>query len=285
MKEHDFIKIIQDETRSSYLGDDCAYLKELGIVVTQDNFIEDVHFKTSWATPYQIGYKATAVNISDIIASGAKPAYLSIGLSLPKNIDESFIKEFYNGVEKASLGAEIIGGDITGSNKIFISITAIGKTEGRKISSRKNAKSGYVVISNGDFGISSIGLKELIEGKRNTPAIRAHLEPTLSPSFSEDISTQINEVYAMMDTSDGLADALFQIAKASNVKIITKEIDGIYGAEDYNLIACVPEEFLHKIKNYNIIGKVVDFDGYYLQINEKKYSKHEELNLFDHFNS
>ena len=88
-----------------------------------------------------------------------------------------------------------------------------------------------------------------------------------------------------MDTSDGLADALFQIAKASSVKIITKQIDGIYGTEDYNLVACVPEEFLHKIKNYNIIGKVVDFDGYYLQINDKKYSKHEELNLFDHFNS
>ena len=166
MKEYDFIRIIQEQTKSPFLGDDCAYIKDLGIVVTQDNFIENVHFKTTWATPYQIGYKATAVNISDILASGAKPAYLSIGLSLPKNIDECFLKEFYKGVEKASQGAEIIGGDITGSDKIFISITAIGKTESRKISSRKNARAGYVVISNGDFGISSIGLKELIEGKK-----------------------------------------------------------------------------------------------------------------------
>lgn len=285
MKEQNFIRIIQEQTLSPFLGDDCAYIKELGIVVTQDNFIEDIHFKTNWATPYQIGYKATAVNISDILASGAKPAYLSIGLSLPKNINENFIKDFYKGVEKASYGAKIIGGDITGCDKIFISITAIGKTKGRKISSRKHAKEGYVVIANGEFGQSSIGLKELVDGKRSTPAIRAHLEPILSPSFSEDISTQIKENYAMMDTSDGLADALFQIAKASNVKIIAKEINGMYGAEDYNLIACVPEGFLRKIKNYNVIGKVIAFDGYYLQINDKKYSKHEELNLFDHFNS
>ena len=66
MKELDFIKIIQDQTNSSYLGDDCAYLKELGIVVTQDNFIEDVHFKRDWATPYQIGYKAASTLYNQI---------------------------------------------------------------------------------------------------------------------------------------------------------------------------------------------------------------------------
>ena len=76
MKEYNFLKIIKDQTQSTYIGNDCAYLKELGIVVTQDNFIEDIHFKRNWATPYQIGYKATAVNISDILASGAEPAYI-----------------------------------------------------------------------------------------------------------------------------------------------------------------------------------------------------------------
>ena len=68
MKEQRLIKIIKEQTKSSYLGDDCAYLKDLGIVITQDNFVEDIHFKREWATPYQIGYKATAVNISDILA-------------------------------------------------------------------------------------------------------------------------------------------------------------------------------------------------------------------------
>ena len=282
MKEQDFIKIIKEQTKSHYLGDDCAHLKELGIVVTQDNFIEDVHFKTEWATPYQIGYKAAAVNISDILASGAKPAYITVGLSLP-NKKNDFIEELYRGIIAGAYGAEIIGGDITGGDKIFISITAIGITSGRKISSRSNAKSGYVVISSGDFGESSKGLKELQNAIKNTPAIRAHLEPILDEKFSEDISTQINCEYAMMDTSDGLADALFQIAKASNVKIITNKIEGILGAEDYKLVAAVPKDFLAKIEKYEIIGSVNDFDGTYLQIDNKKYSNYNELGLYNHF--
>ncbi len=283
MKEHDFIKIINEQTKSPYLGDDCAYLKELGIVVTQDNFVEDVHFKTEWATPYQFGYKAAAVNISDVLASGAKPAYITIGLSLPSTIDESFIKELYRGINDGAYGAEVIGGDITGGEKIFISITAIGKVEGRTISSRANAKEGYVVISYGNFGESSKGLKELQSGLKNTPAIRAHLEPVLNKEFSECISTQIQSDYAMMDTSDGLADALFQIAKASNVKIITNMIVGMFGAEDYKLVAAVPKDFLTKLNNYEIIGEVTKFDGTYLQIDDKKYSNYNELGLYNHF--
>lgn len=285
MKEQDFISIIKNQTKSSYLGDDCAYIKDLGIVVTQDNFVEDIHFKTKWATPFQIGYKAAAVNISDILASGAEPAYLSVGLSLPPNINEDFITEFYKGIQAGSYGSEIIGGDITGSNKIFISISAIGKTKGRRISSRANAKPNFAVITTGRFGESSKGLKALQEGVDNPDAIRAHLEPVLDVNFSESISTQINTDYAMMDTSDGLADALFQIAKASNVKIITSNIEGIFGAEDYNLVACVPPEFLSQINEYSVIGTVVDYDGNYLQIGDKNYVNYEELGLFDHFNS
>lgn len=283
MKEHDFINIIKEQTNSQYLGDDCAYLKKLNIVVTQDNFVEDIHFKTEWATPYQIGYKAAAVNISDILASGAEPAYISIGLSLPANIDENFIKELYRGIKAGSYNAEIIGGDITGSDKIFISITAIGKTQGRNISSRANAQNSYIVIASGSFGESSKGLKELQSGLKNTPAIRTHLEPILDVNFSECISTQIKDKYAMMDTSDGLADALFQIAKASQVKIVTKNIEGIYGAEDYKLVAAVPKDFLINLDSYIIIGDVVEFDGTYLQIDDKKYCDYNELGLYNHF--
>lgn len=285
MKEYDFIKIIKDITQSNYLGDDCAYLKDLGIVITQDNFVEDIHFKTDWASPYQIGYKAAIVNISDILASGAKPAYLTVGLSLPNYINEDFIKELYRGITTASHGAKVVGGDITGGDKIFISITAIGKVENRKISSRANAKVGYVVISNGEFGISSKGLEELRADKKDSENIKIHLEPILDADFSETISKNIKEDYAMMDASDGLADALFQIAKASGVKIITKNIEGMFGAEDYNLVAAVPKDFLPNLKNYNIIGTVEPFDGIYLKIDNHCYTKHEELPLYDHFNS
>jgi thiamine-monophosphate kinase len=283
MKELDFINIIKKQTGGNLLGDDCAYIKELGIVVTQDNFVEDVHFKRSWATPFQIGYKAAVVNISDVLASGGKPEYITVGLSLPKDIDECFIKDFYKRVQAGLYGAKIVGGDITGADKIFISITAIGSTKGRRISSRAFAKPGYVLITRGKYGLSSKGLEELSNGKRSSENISAHLEPKLEPSFSEQISTKIKTDYAMMDTSDGLADALFRIAEASNCTIDADYIEGMFGAEDYNLIAAVPEEFLKELQDYYIIGRVKKYSDFLLKIGDKTFSNYDDLGLYNHF--
>lgn len=283
MKELEFIDIIKKQTESPYIGDDCAYLKDLGIVVTQDNFVEDVHFKTNWATPFQIGYKAALVNISDILASGATPEYITVGLSLP-DVSTSFIKELYRGIQKGAYGAQIIGGDITRGDKILISITAIGKVkQNQRVASRSNAKIGYVVISSGDFGKSELGYKELLEGRKDSEFIKYHLEPTLDFEFLEMISTKITADYAMMDTSDGLADALFKIAKASGVKIVVPFIDGMFGFEDYKLVAVVPERFLSNLQDYKFLGRVETFDGAYLQIDNKRYSSYNELGLYDHF--
>lgn len=284
MKEQDFIKIIKNTVKNSYIGDDCASLKELGIVVTQDNFVEDIHFKRDWATPFQIGYKAAAVNVSDILASGAEPRYLTVGLSLPNDIDDNFVSELYRGLKVGSYGAEIIGGDITGSKSIFISIAAIGHTKGRFISSRSNAKPGYAVIANNlKFGISSQGLIELQKGVKASNAIKTHLEPILDLSFSKKIATNVNTDYAMMDTSDGLADALYNIAVASNVTIIAKEIEGMFGAEDYNLVAAVPRELLNCFSEPYIIGEVLEPSEYYLIVGDKKFKNYNELGLYDHF--
>lgn len=283
MKELEFINIIKQQTNSEFLGDDCAYIKDLKIVITQDSLVEDVHFKMDWITSYQLGYKSVTVNISDVLASGAEPAYITIALSLPKNIDDNFIKEFYRGANDALYGAKIVGGDITGSDKIFVSICAIGKTEGRKISSRKNAKPDYVVITYGDYGLSSAGLKELMQGGSNQELIKAHLEPKLSPGFSESIACNINDDYAMMDTSDGLADALFKIAEASGVTILANYVEGMFCAEDYNLVAAVPKSFLNNLQEYRVIGKVVEFNGNILEIEDKKYNKYEGLKVYDHF--
>ena len=95
MKEKDFIQTIKTILNSEYIGDDCACLKDFGIVVTQDSLVEDIHFRRDFATPYQIGYKSAMVNISDVCASGAEPKYLTVALSLPENITKEFVEEFY----------------------------------------------------------------------------------------------------------------------------------------------------------------------------------------------
>ncbi len=288
MKEKEFINIIKNVLQSDYIGDDCAYLKDLGIVVSQDSLVEDVHFKRDLISPFQLGYKSVMVNISDICASGAKPTYLTISLSLPNDIDSDFVKEFYEGAKKAcnlhpdplpkgeGENIEIVGGDITSADKIYVSVCAIGDAKGHNISSRKNAKEGYKVVVSGLHGSSCAGLKLLLEGKTEPQKfVKAHLEPQAQIEFSEKISTYCHSekakrpknlpsckdtiLYAMMDTSDGLMDALSTIANESGV-LLEIDFDKIphdkdleqfdswqdmvlFGGEDYGLVAVVPQDF------------------------------------------
>ena len=118
--------------------------------------------------------------------------------------------------------------------------------------------------------------------------------PELEYTFSEQIASNIQDDYAMMDTSDGLMDAVFKIAEASNTKIIlnydkiphkkniAKELV-LYGGEDYKLVAAVPKSFLINLSNYDVIGYVYDYDGTRVQIDDMKFSKYEELNVYNHF--
>lgn len=290
MKEKEFIQIIKSTLNSNHIGDDCAYLEDLGIVITQDSLVEDVHFKMEYMTPYQLGYKSVMVNISDICASGAEPKYLTISLSLPKHIDEKFVKEFYEGAKEACGETQIVGGDLTGSDKIFVSVTAIGSTKDRKISSRSNAKEGYKIIVSGEHGNSAKGLNLLLNGKTAPEKfINAHLMPAAQREFSKKIAVNIKQDYAMMDTSDGLADALMQIAKASGVTISVdtskiphdKDVDMetvLYGGEDYQLVAVVPDS-----GDFTCIGEVkkgltgIELDGvFYSDIDNKLYNHFEE---------
>ena len=304
MKEKFFIDLIKKTLGSEYIGDDCANLKDLNIVVTQDNLVEDVHFSREFITPYQLGYKSAAVNISDICASGAAPKYLTIALSLPDNIDKNFIEDFYNGAKKAAGEAKIVGGDITGADKIFISVTAIGETKGRTISARHNAKIGQKVVISGNHGSSSAGLK-LLQGEKYTELtneekkelINSHLMPKAQLEFSKKIATSEKSPYAMMDTSDGLADALITIANESSVML---EIDFeripyekcllkipnykdliLYGGEDYGLVATV-----ENAEGLSIIGEVKEGCGVKINYrNSQKLLMQEDINnkIFNHF--
>ena len=311
MKEKEFINIIKNTLNSDYIGDDCAYLRDLGIVVSQDSLVEDVHFKRKFITPYQLGYKSVMVNISDICASGAKPKYLTISLSLPNDIDTDFVKEFYQGAKYAcnphpcplpkgeGENIKIVGGDITSADKIYISVCAIGSAKGRNISSRKNAKEGYKVVVSGLHGSSCAGLKLLLNGKKEPQKfIKAHLEPQAQIEFGQKAGTNILKPYAMMDTSDGLMDALSTIANESGILLEIdfdkiphdKDIEQfdkwenmvLFGGEDYGLVAVVPQDF----EGGTQIGVAKNGLGVDLKINGQviPYSKQDvEDKIFNHF--
>lgn len=301
MKEKEFINIIKTTLNSDYIGDDCAYLKDLKIVVTQDNLVEDVHFKLDFTTPYKLGFKSAMVNISDVCASGAEPKYITAALSLPERVDADFIEEFYKGLKDACGTVEIIGGDITGADKIFISITAIGKSSMRRISSRSNAKAGQKIVVSGEHGASAAGLKLLMSGKKEPEKfINAHLMPKAQIEFSRKISESAVTDYAMMDTSDGLMDALFQISEASKVNLeidfdkipFDKDLKAflnykdliLFGGEDYQLVAAVSDDIA---KDFTIIGEVKEGSGVTVIEDGQKtlYAKEDvEKRLYNHFN-
>ncbi len=308
MKELEIISTIQKKLSSEYIGDDCAYLKDLGIVVTQDSLVEDIHFSRKFSTPFQLGYKSVAVNLSDIYASGAEAKYLTVSLSLPDNIEDNFVEDFYEGAKLALNGAIIVGGDITGADKIFVSVTAIGSTKNRKISSRKNARIGYKIITNGFHGSSAAGLFALQNNLNGYEILKKeHLMPNVSSKLSEIIAKTAKNDYAMMDSSDGLMDALYKIAQNSNLKAkvdfnkipYDKTIEKFdyknmifFGGEDYKLVCAISQEDLNNINTdlYYEIGEIVEKnDNNIVDVsfdNEiKQFTKSDiEKKLFKHFN-
>ena len=287
MKELDFINIVENTlNNSSLLGDDCAYLKDLGIFITQDTLVEDVHFSMYTTSPYNLGRKAVNVNLSDLAASLSKPLYISVSLSLPKTIKSSFVSELYRGINDVcnEYNVKVSGGDITGSDKIIISVCAIGKNFSKHISSRKNAKKGDYILATGSFGASSIGLYALQNFLyADDYLINAQINPHARVKEGLTLADVINSDIAVMDTSDGLIDALYKIALASRhsveidinkVNVDNRVIDFAshneldyknfvkWGGEDYELIVVVPENiYLNLDENiFKPIGRVLNKD-------------------------
>ncbi len=277
-KEFEFLNIISKTlSDNSFLGNDCAYLDEYKIAISKDLLVEDVHFSTSFMTPSEIARKSLLVNISDILASGAKPTYALVGLS--GKLNNKFIEEFYKSLNETSkeFNIKIIGGDLTKSEKIVVSITVLGDYKDRKISSRYNAKNGYIVAAKGEFGSSAQGLNDLMNKKENY-FTNFHKSPTLYPKLSEQIAKNAEFPYVMMDSSDGLLDCLNQISKKSNVKIeinfnqIPAKINDknliLNGGEDYSLVVCMDKRDFIKFPNLTEIGFCSVGEGVFVD-NEK----------------
>ena len=309
MKEIDFLRIISNTLQNNkYLGDDCAYLEDLDIYITQDTLVEDVHFTMNTISAYELGIKSIAVNLSDLASCAALPKYLTISLSLPKTINNNFIKEFYNGVNTMcqQYKTKVVGGDLTKSEKIIISICAIGKKIAKYKAARQLARPNDVIITTGPHGESAAGLKLL---PQKTPFTSKHLTPEPRVEHGIKLGQICTRDFAMMDTSDGLADALYKIATESKVKLSVdfskipfnpklKEYFSIdykklilWGGEDYELVACIKESDYNRLDKNKFfkIGTVTEKSGTgFVMIKDKKneYTINEKTfdeNSYKHF--
>lgn len=249
------------------IGDDCAALPspaERLQLVTTDMLVEDVHFRLDFATPFQIGWRSLAVNVSDIAASGGEPTYAFISIGLPRDTEVEFIDELYSGMQKASdeYSVDIVGGDTVSAPQIVINIALLGEVEEENLVLRSGAKVGDSLVVTGDLGGSDAGLSTLMNDL-NIDDAKKHLMPI--PRTQEGrLLAQSGYVGSMIDISDGLSSEVHHICEESGVgaEVYMSDIPlsrnvrkvaeythknpydfALYGGEDFELLfTCQPDK-------------------------------------------
>jgi thiamine-monophosphate kinase len=186
------------------IGDDCAvleYTKDKYMLLTSDMIIEGTHFKKN-ATPFQIGWKAMAVNVSDIASMGGVPKYALVSSGIPRNYGMNFLKKITRGIEAVckKFDISLIGGDTNSSGMIVLNVTLIGEVEKKRLITRSGAKVRDLIFVTGTLG----------EGRVK------HLD--FLPRLKEArILARNFKINSMIDLSDGLSLDLNRLARASSV--------------------------------------------------------------------
>ena len=200
------------------IGDDAAVLTGIKnkLVATTDMAVEDIHFRTAWSSPFQIGAKLATANLADLFAMGASPKYLLVAAALPKKVADNFIEELAKGVRSVAdnFQVAVVGGDLSQAEKIALSITALGDLESKPIT-RSGAQVGDHIYVSQLPGLSAAGLAILGRGlNRPRYVVEAHLNPKLvAPQQLIKVAT------AMCDISDGISVDGANIGRASKVNI------------------------------------------------------------------
>ncbi|MCX7974926.1 MAG: thiamine-phosphate kinase [Candidatus Aminicenantes bacterium] len=279
------------------IGDDAAVLKpgKNLLVVTKDLLIEKTHFRREINPPYFLGRKSLSVNLSDLAAMGGRPLYCLLGLGLPPSLPPSWVEEFMAGL-KAICQRErvsLVGGDLSRSPEIVISITVIGQV--KRFVPRNGAKPGDTIWLSGYPGLAAAGLwllektnklaKEIIDkikaGRLNSidPLIGAFLDPSPQLRLGCWLARH-GLASAMIDTSDGLSIDLCHLCEESQVgaeieqsriplhPALKENFSDFWsfvlaGGEDYQLLFTVPPHKRNKIvkvsRRFNLheIGRII----------------------------
>jgi thiamine-monophosphate kinase len=271
------------------IGDDAAVITvsdDTSLLVSTDMLIEGVHFNLMYMPLKHLGYKAVAVNISDICAMNGVAEQITVSIAVSSRFPIEALEELYDGINTACqmYNVDLIGGDTTTSlTGLTISITAIGRAKKKEISYRSGANEFDLLVVTGDLGAAFVGLqvlereKEVFKANPNIqPDLDGHdyiMERQLKPEARIDVIRFLKELNvvpsAMIDISDGLASEIMHLCKASNVgcRVYDEKlpIDGktsmtaiefnldpvtcaLNGGEDYELLFTVKQDDFDKIK-------------------------------------
>jgi thiamine-monophosphate kinase len=271
------------------IGDDAAVIsisENEAQLVSTDLLIEGVHFNLMYMPLKHLGYKAVAVNVSDICAMNGVAEQITVSLAISNRFPIEALEELYEGINTAckAYNVDLIGGDTsTSMSGLTISVTAIGRIDKSKITYRSGAKENDLLIATGDLGAAYMGLQVLEREKEvynANPAIQPDLdghdyiiERQLKPEARVDVIRFLKELdvvpTSMIDISDGLASEIMHICKASKVgchvydeKIpidaktsmtaldfnLDPVICALNGGEDYELLFTIKQGDFDKIK-------------------------------------
>lgn len=219
-------------------GDDAALIRirQGHVVVSTDLLVEGRHFRRDWSEAAHIGRRAAAQNLSDINAMGGLPHSLTLGLALPADLPVAWVLGFVEGfaTECASVGASVVGGDITRASEIVASVTVLGNCVVAPVL-RSGARPGDVLALCGRQGWAAGGLAVLSRGFRSPRAlVEAYRYP--EPPYGQGLVAAEAGATSMIDVSDGLLSEAGHIAHASGVSIDVST-DSFEVAEPFQAVA------------------------------------------------
>ncbi|HEX8631392.1 MAG TPA: thiamine-phosphate kinase [Catenuloplanes sp.] len=203
-------------------GDDAAVVaaSDGRVVASTDVLVEGRHFRRDWSTGVEVGHRAAAANLADIVAMGAAPTALLVALCMPPDLDVRWAEDLADGLaaEAAQVNASVVGGDMSASPTLTIAVTALGDLHGQQPVVRSAARPGDVVALAGRLGYAAAGYTVLSRGFR-TPKllVEAYRRPEV-PYAAGPTAGRLGAT-AMIDVSDGLLSDLGHIATASRVAI------------------------------------------------------------------
>ena len=271
---------------TSGLGDDAAYVEIGGqtVLVATDFIAENVDFEMAWMPPEAIGWKALAVNASDIAAMGGRPSHAVASIGLDRNMDLSVFDGILDGLVRAGerLGVRLSGGDLGETERLVVSVTVLGEPPPTGPVRRDGARPGDAICVTGTLGAAAQGLRELMADpgatgeatdRQRYPRARVEAGRVLAAGGAT----------AMIDISDGLAVDLWRVMRASGtgctIDIASLPIDPFVpdegavelaacGGEDYELLVTLPEQSFYAVRTeleqtrtgLSRIGTVTDGD-------------------------